>query len=181
MLTISKPLSAGQAHAITPRSSATRARTTTRRATRSGASGTAGSRRVGTDGRRPGDALRTPRGRPASDHRRATGPASDAADAHQRARRAVTDDGTPRRLGCDVLGAEECLADGAGRWRRARARGAPRERRGGARRDGAVRAGPHRAAIILPRPPGKWSPRGSSTTAPGRWMATRRRNSTRTP
>ena len=137
-------------------------------------------RAVGTRGRGRRGALPAARGRPAPADRRAARPPSDGLPVHERARRTRQDDGAPRRVGRDVLGAEERLADGA-RGRRRTGPGGPSSERGrGPGRGGAVRPGAARAAIFRPKPPAAGSPRGSSTTARGRWPATPRRSSTRT-
>ena len=89
------------------------------------------------------------------------------------------DDGAPRGMGRDVLGAEERVAHRARRRRCPRARGASRERRGGARRAGALRPGPHRRQSSGRDDREVGRGHASSTTARGRSTGTPRRNSTR--
>ena len=120
---------------ITRRSSATPARTTTPRATRSAASGTGSSRAEwGLVGDVRGGSLPAARRRPASAHGATARRSTRQPDLHQRARRDGEDHGASRRMGRDVLRPEERVAHRAGRRRCPRARGASRQRRGRARR-----------------------------------------------
>ncbi len=135
---------------------------------------------VGTLGRR---ALRsTSSGSPTGSTR---SPASSSCATRRRERytnergETVTDDGASRRMGRDVLRPEERVAHRAGRRRR-RVREAHRASVArGARRDGAVRPGPDRAATVRRRRRDNGSPPRSSTTARGRSTATPRPNCTR--
>ncbi len=133
MLTISKPLSAGQAQAYHKEEFANAQENYYSEGERYAASGTANSpSEWGLSGEVQEEHFRASR-RPASDHGRATGAAPDAARIRERARRDGAHDGAPRGMGCDVLRTEERIADRAGGRRRASARGASRERAGGAR------------------------------------------------
>ena len=129
MLTISKPLSAGAGAALSRgRVSATRARTTTRRATQiRGEWHGALAERVGPLGCGQRSALSAARGGRITRSPASRSCATRAACTYTNDRRRVgEDDGASRGLGRDVLGAEERVAHGARRRRRPRPRGASR-------------------------------------------------------
>ena len=124
-------------------------------------------RAVGTAGRGQRGALPAAGGRAAPIDRRAPRPPSDGLPVHERARGTRQGHGAPRRVGRDLLGPEERLADGARGRRRTGPRGPSSER---GRGPGRSRSGTSRrgwAALFRPKPPAAGSPRGSSTTARG--------------
>ena len=88
---------------------------------------------------------------------------------------------TPRRLGCHVFRPEVRLADRSCRRRRARARRAPRRRHDRAWTSWSGTRRPGSAATIRPKRRANSSPRSSSTTRPAPWTAMPRRSSTPMP
>src|SRR6266571_9434001 len=96
-------------------------------------------RAVGTARQRQRRTLPAARGGSTPDHRGATRPPQGGPRIRERSGPENKNNGTPRRLGCNVLRAEECFTHGTCRRGCATARGTPTERCCRAGRTGALR------------------------------------------